>query len=205
MKIQKTKTFSISTSKWLVIFYNFTIYYLKLKHRLANDQGHLLIKLPVHPSTIEELALIRFWLLKLSQTHFEELYGILNPEFLSVLNPRTGRRKILFHVNDLRVGYRRFPQTWGAEIPDFAQFICARRLFFTTSILDEPLRNNLFKLITGTGKALENFRIFTFRPKQGEFCELLIKVYFDHYSYFFQICFSKNFQFFFQKFPNFMI
>jgi hypothetical protein len=165
----------------------------------------LLIKLPVHPSTIEELALIRFWLLKLSQTHFEDLYAnylsILNPEFLSVLNPRMGRRKILFHVNDLRVGYRRFPHWWAA-IPDFTQFICARsiRITLDTSNLDEPLRNNLFKLITGTGKVLENFRIFTLGSKQGEFCELLVKVYFDHYSYFFQIC---NFQFFFSK--NFQI
>jgi hypothetical protein len=72
---------------------------------LANADVRLLIKLPIHPSTIEELALIRFWLLKVSQTHFEELdanHGILNPEFLSVISPRTGPMKILFHANYIK-------------------------------------------------------------------------------------------------------
>jgi hypothetical protein len=134
--------------------------------------------LPVHPSTIEELALIRFWLLKLSQIHFEELGvdGILNPEFLSVINPRTGPRKILFHTNDVEVDHR----DYGAaiyEIPiDFAQFICARRMILHTSFLDEPYRNNLFKLITGTEKALEKVRNCINEPIQGELCELLVKV-----------------------------
>jgi hypothetical protein len=51
--------------------YSFTIYCLKLKNRLENVGDHLRIKLPILPSTIEELALIRFWLLKLSQANFE--------------------------------------------------------------------------------------------------------------------------------------
>jgi hypothetical protein len=144
-----------------------------IKIRLENVfEDRLLIKLPIHPSTIEELALIRFWLLKLSQTHFEQLdayFCILNPEFLSVLNPRTGPRKFLFHANQV---YHQM------TIPaDFAQFICARRMtLFYTPILDEPHRNNIFKFITGTGNTLENFRIFAIGAKQGEFCELLVKV-----------------------------
>jgi hypothetical protein len=174
MKIQKSKTFSISTSKWLVIFYNFTIYYLKLKHRLANDQGSLL-KLPVHPSTIEELTLIRFWLLKLSQAYFEDLYAnyvILNPEFLSVLNPRAGPRKILFHANKVEVGNRE------SAIPsDFAQFLYARRMTLYTSLL-EPHRDNHFRFITVTGNTLEKVRIRSFGTNMGEFCELLVKVNF---------------------------
>jgi hypothetical protein len=122
-----------------------------LYFRLANLGERLLIKLPVHPSTIEELALIRFWLLKLSQAHFEDIYanhGILNPEFLSVLNPRTGPRKILFHANCVEVDEYEIPA-------DFVQFICARRIFIWTSLLDETHRNNIFRFITGTGNSLE--------------------------------------------------
>jgi hypothetical protein len=146
-----------------------------IKIRLENVfEDRLLIKLPIHPSTIEELALIRFWLLKLSQTHFEQLdayFCILNPEFLSVLNPRTGPRKILFHANNVNLC------VYGAVIPvDFAQFICAQRIFLRTPLLDEPRRDNLFKFITGTGNALEKFRIDSCRGNEGEICELLIKV-----------------------------
>jgi hypothetical protein len=93
-------------------------------HYLENVKERLLIKLPIHPSTIEELALIRFWLLKLSQAHFEKLCinrGILNPEFLSVLNPRMGPRKILFHANQVEVNVSE-----AAITADLAQFICAR-------------------------------------------------------------------------------
>jgi hypothetical protein len=140
----------------------------------------LFIKLPVHPSTIEELALIRFWLLKLSQAHFDQLYvnlGILNPKFLSALNPR----KILFHANKVEVGNRK------TAIPaDFVQFLCARQLTLYTSNLDEPhCQNNLFKFITGMGKALENFHINS--DGQGEFCEFLVKVNFEIHFYNFQI------------------
>jgi hypothetical protein len=143
--------------------------------RLENVVDRRLIKLPVHPSTIEELALIRFWLLKLSQAYFKKLYahyGILNPEFLSVLNPRTVPRKILFHANDVDL------RESDAAIPaDFAQFICARRIFLHTSLL-EPHRNNLFKFITGRN-AIENFCIYANEPIHGEFCELFVKVSFD--------------------------
>jgi hypothetical protein len=180
MKIQ-TITLSISTSERLVIFYNFIIYYLKLKNRLANDED-LSIKLSIHPSTIEELALIRFWLLKLSQTHFKEFdayYCILNPEFLSVLNQRTGPRKILFHAN---------VQVDEYEIPaDFVQFICARRINLSISNLDEPHRDNIFKFIMGTRNTIEKFHIRSFEAKQGEFCEFLVKVYFEIHFYNFQL------------------
>jgi hypothetical protein len=178
MKIQKTKTFSISTSKWLVRFYNFTIYYLKLKHSLENAEGRLFIKLPIHPSTIEELALVRFWLLKLSQTHFENIYtnhSILNPEFLSVLNPRAGPRKILFHANYVKVN-----EYETVIHSDFAQFICARQIFLYTSLLDEPHRNNIFRFITGTGNTLEKVDIRSPESNQGEFCEFLVKVKFGN-------------------------
>jgi hypothetical protein len=164
------------------MFYPFTIYImhcLKLKHRLENAEGRLLIKLPVHPSTIEELALIRFWLLKLSQTHFENIlanHNILNPEFISVLNPRAGPRKILFHANYVEVDEYEIPA-------DFAQFICARRIILWTSLLDEPHRNNIFKFITGTGNSLEKIRIFTIGRNQGEFCQFLVNVTFDRRSF----------------------
>jgi hypothetical protein len=147
----------------------------------------LLIKLPVHPSTIEELALIRFWLLKLSLTHFEEINatkGILNPEFLSVLNLRTGPRKILFHANEVDLGVNdsevAFPE-------DFVQFICARQILFRTSLLNEPHRNNIFRFITGTGNTLEKFHIRSFGANTGEFCEFLVKVNFGIHFYNFQI------------------
>jgi hypothetical protein len=141
--------------------------------RLANVKEHLLIKLPVHPSTIEELALVRFWLLRLSQTHFEEFYaeanrGILNPEFLSVLNPRA--RKILFHANVVDLN------DYKAVIPaDFAQFICARQIFLQSSI-DEPYRNNILNFIMGTRITLEKVRINSHGENQIEFCEFLVKV-----------------------------
>jgi hypothetical protein len=150
----------------------------------------LLIKLPNYPSTIEELALIRFWLLKLSQANFEKFYAcdndhcILNPEFLSVLNPRAGPRKILFHANYVTV--REHHQ---AAIPeDFAQFICARRINLSTSNLDESHRDNLFRFIMGTGKAPEKFCIIS-ESNQGEFCEFLVNVSFDHHS-FLTFCFK---------------
>jgi hypothetical protein len=130
--------------------------------------------LPLYPSTIEELALIRFWLLKLSQTFFDDIYanqGILNPEFLSVLNPRAGPRKIMFHANEVIVY-----ESEAAILADFAQFICARRITLSTSFLDEPRRDNLFKFIMGTGNTLENFRINSYKSNQGEFCEFLVKV-----------------------------
>jgi hypothetical protein len=120
--------------------------------------------------------LIRFWLLKLSQTHFEELYGILNPEFLSVLNPRTGLRKILFHANYVNLN------EYEAAIPaDFAQFICSRKIILRIP-LDETHRNNIFRLITGTGNSLEKARIFTIGSNKAEFCEFFVKVSFDHSS-----------------------
>jgi hypothetical protein len=156
-----------------------------IKIHLENAGRHrpLLIKLPLYPSTIEELAPIRFWLLKLSQAHFEKLYayyGSLNPEFLSVLNPRTGPRKqtegprkILFHTNKvcLEVSEVAIPE-------DFAQFICARRITLYTPLFNEPHRNNLFKFITGTGNTFEQVLIYSRESNQGEFCEFLVKVNF---------------------------
>jgi hypothetical protein len=62
-------------------------------------------------------------------------------------------------------------------LADFAQFICARRIILDTKLIDEPCQNNLFKFITGTGKALEN-SIFTIESNKGEFCEFLVKVNF---------------------------
>jgi hypothetical protein len=96
--------------------------------------------------------------------------GVLNPEFLSVLNPRTDPRKILFHANnvDLRES--------DAIPADFAQFICARRIILYTPLLDEPHQNNLFKLITGTGNTLEDVHICISGSNQGEFCEFLVTV-----------------------------
>jgi hypothetical protein len=139
--------------------------------------------LPIHPSTVEELALIRFWLLKLSPIHFKELRastyrGIINPEFLSVLNPRIGPRKILFHANEVKVEDHE-----TAILADFAQFICARRITLHTSLA--PHRNNLFRFITGTENSLEEVHIRSIGPNKGEFCELIIKVNFDHHSFFF--------------------
>jgi hypothetical protein len=150
----------------------------------------LLIKLPIRPSTIDDLVLIRFWLLKLSQTHFEELdayYTILNPEFLSVLNPRTGPRKILFHANYVEVGDHEL-----AILANFAQFLCARQMTLYTSNLDEPCQNNLFKFITGTGNTLYKFSIYISESNQGEFCEFLVKVNIDSIHFYF-------------LFPNLMI
>jgi hypothetical protein len=147
-------------------------------HYLENVEDRLLIKLAVLPSTVEELALIRFWLLKLSQANFEEFYAydsVLNPEFLSVLNPRAGPRKILFHANDVEV--EEFEPVISA---DFAQLICARRItltLYTTPVL-ESHRNNIFRFITGTGNTLEKCRIWIFynESNHGEFCEFIFKV-----------------------------
>jgi hypothetical protein len=148
----------------------------------------LLIKLPVHPSTIEELALIRFWLLKLSQTHFEDMYayrGILNPEFISVINPRTGPKKILFHTNEVVLGG--VPEDQAA-IPAVIQVVCARQIYLRTPLLNEPCQNNLFRFITVTGNALEKFRINSLvSNQQGEFCEFLVKVNFEIHFYNFQL------------------
>jgi hypothetical protein len=156
--------------------------------RLVNVEDRLLIKLPVHPSTVEELALIRFWLLKLSQVHFEDIYAnhcILNSEFLSVLNPRMGPIKILFHANYVEVDER------GKAIrAEFSQFICARKIALHTSLLDEPHRNNLFRFIMGTRNALEKVCIRSYESNQGEFCELLVKVNFEIHFYNFQIKFD---------------
>jgi hypothetical protein len=157
--------------------YFILLQYLKLKFVV---EDRLLIKLPVHPSTIDELALIRFWLLKLSQTHFEELHAytnraILNPEFLSVLNPRTGPMKIMFHANNVEVGDHE-----TAILANFAQFICAQQITLHTSFPDEPHRNNLFRFIMGTGKKV---LIFTRGSNKTEFCEFLVKVNFDHRSF----------------------
>jgi hypothetical protein len=76
---------------------------------------------------------------------------------------------------------------------DFAQFICARQIFLQSS-LDESHRDNLFRLIMATGNMLEKIRIFTIGRNQGEFCEFLVKVNFDHRS-FLIVC----------LFPNLMI
>jgi hypothetical protein len=157
-------------------FYPFTIYCLKLKNRLANVSPRRLIKLLVHPSTVDELALIRFWLLKLSQTHFEQFYAnraILNPEFLSVLNPRTGPRKIMFHANEV------INDSGVAIHADFAQFICARRIILHAPVL-ESHRRNLFKFIIGTGNTLEEVNIYSSGQNKGEICEFLVKVKFGN-------------------------
>jgi hypothetical protein len=167
------------------------IYRLRLKHRLENDEGELFIKLPVHPSTIEELALISFWLLKLSQTHFKDMYAhhsILNPEFLSVLNPRASPRKILFRANEVEVDEYEMRFYDSEVIPaDFAQFICARNITLYTRLLDEPHQNNIFKFITGTRNTLEKFHIRSFGANMGEFCEFLVKVNFEIHFHNFQI------------------
>jgi hypothetical protein len=115
--------------------------------------------------------LIRFWLLKLSQTNFEAIdafWCIINPEFLSVLNQRTGPRKILFSANHVDIH-----ESDEAIPADFAQFICARRIFLHTSLIDEPHRDNLFKFIMGTGNALEKVIVDS---NQSEFCGFLVKV-----------------------------
>jgi hypothetical protein len=124
--------------------------------------------------------LIRFWLLKLSQAHFEDIYanrGILNPEFLSALNPRTGPRKILFHANYVDFDDYAFDES---EIPaKFDQFIFVRRINLSISNLDEPHRDNLFRFITGTGNKLKYFRIRSSVSNKEEFCELLVNVNFE--------------------------
>jgi hypothetical protein len=99
-------------------------------------------------------------------------HGIVNPEFLSIINPRAGPRKILFHANEVQVGEHH----QAAISADFAQFICARRIVLYTSFLDEPHRNNIFRFITGTGNTLERVRIHSFGANKGEFCEFLVKV-----------------------------
>jgi hypothetical protein len=105
--------------------------------------------------------------------------GILNPEFLSVINPRTGT--ILFHANEV---YLSDSETIPA---DFAKFICARRL--TLNTLLAPHRSNLFKFIMGTVNTLEkvNTHINRFVANNGEFCEFLVKVNFEIHFYNFQI------------------
>jgi hypothetical protein len=103
--------------------------------------------------------------------------GILNPEFISVLNPRTDPRKILFHANEVALGG--YAQVREHLIPaDFAQFICARRIVLHTSLLDEPHRNNIFRFITGTRNTLEKVLIYSNGSNQAEFCEFLVKVNF---------------------------
>jgi hypothetical protein len=75
--------------------------------------------------------------------YFEKLNAnrcILNPEFLSVINPRTGPRQILFHANYVKVNLRESDAGISA---DFAQFICARRITLHTSLA--PHRNNLLR------------------------------------------------------------
>jgi hypothetical protein len=93
----------------------------------------------------------------------------------------------MFHAN--------YVNLHGCAIPaDFAQFICARRIKLDTSFIDEQHRNNLVKFIMGAGNAPEKFCIYltpkaspcgghfqsnkesTRVPKQGEFCEFLVKV-----------------------------
>jgi hypothetical protein len=105
--------------------------------------------------------------------------GILNPEFLSILNPRAGPRKILFHANDVDLC-----ESEAAIPEDFAQFICARRIDLWTLLVDEPHRNNFFRFIMGTGNALQKFFIHSLKSyQQREFCEFLVKVNFDYYSF----------------------
>jgi hypothetical protein len=134
--------------------------------------------LPIHPSTIEELALIRFWLLKLSQSNFEKLmananYGILNPKFLSVLNSRTGPRKILVRAN--HVDLYESDESDAAIPADFTQFICAGRLFLHTFI-DMTHRaasmSRIFKFIMDTEKVEKVIIKFYL----SEFCEFLVEV-----------------------------
>jgi hypothetical protein len=166
--------------------YNYYVYVsvcseIRLEIRFVKSP-RLLIKLPVQPSTIDELALIRFWLLKFSQTHFENLNvsvegayrGILSPDFLSVLSPRKGPRQILFHANNVKIER-------GAAIPSaFGRFLCARKVFLRKPLLEkEPHRYSLVKFIIGEkGNATEKVFIH-FKPygsNQEKFCELLVNV-----------------------------
>jgi hypothetical protein len=97
--------------------------------------------------------------------------SVLNPEFLSVLNPRMGPGKIMFRANDLRFGSHKM--VISAAV---VQFLCARKMTLYTSNLDEPCQNNLFNFIMGTGNTLKYFSIYPKESNQGEFCELLVKV-----------------------------
>jgi hypothetical protein len=83
----------------------------------------------------------------------------------------------MFHVNDVKVG----EYECGVIPSDFVQFICARQIILRTPLLDEPHRNNIFRFITGTGKALEKVHINSFGTNQGEFCELLVNASFYYF------------------------
>jgi hypothetical protein len=133
----------------------------------------LLVKLPVHPSTIEELALIRFWLLKFSMTHFEYLNActsILNPEYLSAINPRVGSLRILFHVDHVTI------KECGGGIPTgFAQFLCAREITLYSALFENH-RDDFLKFITGMRNTPAKLSIYSYMGYHGEFCCFLIKV-----------------------------
>jgi hypothetical protein len=150
---------------------------------LLGVDNSLVVKLPIHPSSIEELALTRFWLLKLSQAYFEEVWAcngvILNPEFLSAINPKRGPRKIIFHANNVEIGVMFFEEIGLVEEmipPALGPFICSRFLGLNSNLTGNEC-DDLIKFILGTTIMQEAVYIFTNGERDiGEFCELFVKV-----------------------------
>nr|CAD2169845.1 unnamed protein product [Meloidogyne enterolobii] len=68
----------------------YTCDYLKYYHylRLTDESRHLLLQLPPYPKNIEELQIIRFWLIQLFKCGFGEInlaHGSINPFLIKLL------------------------------------------------------------------------------------------------------------------------
>jgi hypothetical protein len=100
----------------------------------APEEGHaakeqlLMIKLPNHPTTVDELRVIRAWLHTLARTHFssfcKDVYsndGFFNPTVFRLLFPSPGPTiKLQFHADFIL-----YPEASVEDLTKLAPHICA--------------------------------------------------------------------------------
>jgi hypothetical protein len=94
---------------------------------MAVDRKYLFVKLPIRPTTVDELLLIRFWLRAITSACYEVVDMccplVLNPGFLGLLFPPA------VEVNKIK--FRCFGKLYLnlSHIPaDLGPFICAREV-----------------------------------------------------------------------------
>jgi hypothetical protein len=129
----------------------------------------------VHPMTVEELRVIRAWLLAISRTHFSEFssyYACFNPAFLRLLFPSSN--PIKFHADQFVYPFANNVEIRIKTLIELGPQICARSISYPGPI--DPAES-LLELACSTNTVLSNFEsLFTYKLHE---LQRIVKVYFN--------------------------
>lgn len=112
-----------------------------------------MIKLPVHPKTVEELGVISHWLRAISLTHFHffNMCSFINPTYLQLLFPPSPSGPVIRFRADIFW----YPYGTVQALVEFAPRICARNV--ENFRCSGTSRSDLVELACSTGAIPDSF------------------------------------------------